>query len=416
MTLASKKKKRNHARVRPAPTEQEERSTATTRARASSAGRAHNDPLQASAAVADFATTLHAPEMLKRGGPTARARSAVARGSTAANAAAQAAKQGKGHVAELHVAAHFTADSGVKGQGLRCDVNAIQNHPRADLEVRHGSAAVADVQIGIGGTRYTSDKIRTSDADKIVVSGEALRELRSKGETPPPHVADHLTLGDVTSGPVSARQCEDTANAAILDALGVRQASARPCPIRAGLNAGTRSALFTGFASLGFGIAQGLVSGEPPGEHTIKRALKDAWDAFISSALQTFIMTKKYAATAGAAFESNLLHGLTKAAVWAGAAADFLISLAKELLAWFRGETDFAGLMQRLLARAFEVAGGALVCALALKAFGSLPPLFLMLVTAAAMALGSSIGRQLSDWALGAQAAMTERRFAPVTA
>jgi hypothetical protein len=91
-----------------------------------------NFPFQAADAVARAAVRRYGPGHLERGGPAGRARNEILRGRSVADAATIASRQGKGHVAELRVAAELSLRSGLAGRPYNSRPNPRANDPHID--------------------------------------------------------------------------------------------------------------------------------------------------------------------------------------------------------------------------------------------------------------------------------------------
>lgn len=65
--------------------------------------------------VVDTAVRVHGPSFLDRGGPLNRAFSEILRGAIPADAAAIAARQGKGHIGELRLSRNTRLEAACSG-------------------------------------------------------------------------------------------------------------------------------------------------------------------------------------------------------------------------------------------------------------------------------------------------------------
>jgi len=100
------------------------------------------NPMRAAAGLTDAALQQHGVEYLRRGGAVGRALSELKKGASPEVAAATAAVFGKGHVAEMRLAAEQTIDAGLRDLPFFTQPNSIANHPHADLIVRDAGRVV----------------------------------------------------------------------------------------------------------------------------------------------------------------------------------------------------------------------------------------------------------------------------------
>lgn len=363
-----------------------------------SPSRSRNAPLEAADGLVQVAVRKHAPHMLERGGSLGRARKSVARGSSKSAAAAQAAKQGKGLVAEVQQAVTFTVDSGLKGMPHQCQPNAQSNHAHADLNIVKNGKHAATVQVGVGSVRYARGKARTSRADQVVVGKDALAELRSNGDPAAARLTDRVQFEDVTAQPASEIEVGQVATETLTDMLNGRRAAPAQLVFNAAAKGGVKSAITAGVSELVFAAIDRVLCGTPVDTTVIKRTLKAAWDGFLQGSVQTYVVAQRYLDIAKDALDSQLLHGLSKCVVWAGALAEFLIAVAKDVLAWMKGELEFGELLRRAGAKAVEALGGAAGALIVLQLGSGLSGLLLTLAILGAAWVGSILARSLGEW------------------
>lgn len=123
-----------------------------------------SNPLRTAEGLAEASVRRHCPAFLTRGGAVGRARAELARGLNAADAAAVAAKWGKGHAAELRLASEHSLDAAIRELPFQTRPNALANDPHVDLEVFENKQLADTVQVGVGNVSYLRRKALTSCA------------------------------------------------------------------------------------------------------------------------------------------------------------------------------------------------------------------------------------------------------------
>ncbi len=354
--------------------------------------KATSDPLATAKALSAIAVERHASHVLHRGGAPAKAASAHGRGVAPSVAAANAAQQAKGHLAELELAATFTADSGVRLLPAICRINAKANARHADLEVVEGCVVKATVQVGTGSAKYLGSKVRQSQADQVVVDRDALTELGAAGMTTPA-TSDRVRHSGAQSTPVRAASLQRRATELLTANLEGRGRSGLPPWFGHACVAGVR----TSVVSVVIDAVRRLVRGEPIDFEAIVEVLRGAWDAFLKGTTQAALAARHYLLRAKEAFDATLLHKTTRLGAWFGAIASFLIDTAKDLLAWARGQIALEEVFERGRRRAFECLGSAMAAVLTLWLFAGLPALLLAAFVCVGGALGAGFGGHVHD-------------------
>lgn len=116
------------------------------------------NPLRTADALAEASVRHHGPAFLTRGGALGRAFSEMARGLDPEDAAAVAAKWGKGHAAELRLASEHSLDAAIRELPFLTRPNKIANARHADLEIVERRRVADTVQVGVGSVSYISAK------------------------------------------------------------------------------------------------------------------------------------------------------------------------------------------------------------------------------------------------------------------
>lgn len=343
----------------------------------------------------------HAAPMLERGGPMQRAANAVKRGKSVPDAAKVASVQGKGHVAEAHHAIGYSLDAGMKGFDSHCQPNARPNDPHADLFITMPDGSCRTVQVGVGGEKYLLQKVRKTKARHLVVNKEALPAVSAKcnpGDTRPTDCIEHL---GATSTPASASESADMATSVMTERLEGPAPTRGGYVARATLRGGLQAAAFSGVTTLCFSVIDRVARGQTCDGSEIRNALRAAWDGFVGGALQSYILAKAYFAKAKATIDGILVNRLGRAIPWAGALAEFLIALGKDILRWMQGEIEFNDVLVNAGAKAVEVLVVACCVSTILSVFATAPTILLALLALGAAWFGSKFGSDLGESLFG---------------
>ena len=86
-----------------------------------------SNTLRLTGGLADVSVHQYGPAFLRRGGPIGRGLSEVSRGRSASEAAAIAAKSGKGHIAELRLASEHCLDAAIRDLPILTRPNPAAN-------------------------------------------------------------------------------------------------------------------------------------------------------------------------------------------------------------------------------------------------------------------------------------------------
>jgi hypothetical protein len=356
-----------------------------------------NSPTTAAESLVGAALQQYGPGMLRRGGAAQRASKAAANGTPPAKAAAIAAKQGKGTIAETRLAIDMSVRSGLHGKGFTCRPNPCSNDPHVDLQLCFSTGSVAGtVQVGTGRPSYVQRK-QASRADQVVVSTDSLRHLRAKDQGAAPTLHDRVQFDGVSSAPFSGKQVEHESASILAGMLNHLKPVSFGTQVKFSLRAGSQCSLMGGISTLVLRAFERLARGEALDKSLIDEAFREAIDAFVHGSLQSFLVVRIFVYKATPAFDGQLLRWLGKCSVWAGAFADLLIHLVKDFLSWCREEIDLEELTRRACVKLVEVlsAGAAALLALALGA--GLPSLLLAVLIFAAVWVGGVVGRELGE-------------------
>jgi hypothetical protein len=356
---------------------------------------AHLFPFQSANAVATAAVRQYGRGFLERGGPIGRARAEFARGASLQSAVAVAARQGKGHVAELRLAAEHSLDCGLRGHDYHTAPNRLANDPHRDLEIwdRHGKV-VNDAQVGVGSDRYLRRKILRSQARQVIVNSEAHDALGRAGDLAHSLSSDHLEHRGTSSGSLSGgrvhEEAEDILEAALLETPSVPEWF----KVSISLSAAMSATVVTFARSLLVGAVERLHSGQPFDRSLVENAFRSGIPAFAKGGVQSYLLVNRFLGAAGPGFDGRLLSKLGKTAAVASAIAEVVVDTAMEVLACLRGEIDFAELCRRTLMAVVSAGGALLAFAVAARATTGLHPWLSMLLTALAALAGAHLARK----------------------
>ncbi len=345
----------------------------------------------AAAALAKAAVVQHAPAALTRGGPVQRAARLVEDGFSVPEAAGIAAKQGKGHVAEIHQSASFTA---MAAAGLRPHTarpNPRANDPIDDVQVRRGGRTRTGAQVKVGSAAYVRRAALKSRAKQLVVNEEAFEAV---SELLPVHASKRLTYRSSNADVLSADECHRVAADAITESLS-------GCASQIGLwvacaRAGARS----GLESFTFSVLQDLVAAllrqeAIDAKGAIARGLSQGARAGTRGCLQSYLLVQRFATSARARFSERLLHRIGRSTIVMGAIAEVLIETAVDLHAVLTKKMTFEDLLRRFGVHAITAAGGVAGVALAVHLARDHDPLIQFGAALLGGFLGSAAGREL---------------------
>ena len=356
-----------------------------------------NNPLVAAGSLASAAVLHYSPAHLARGGPLNRAARELRRGRSPGAAAAIAARQGKGHVAEVRQAAEFTLNSAVLDEPFMASPNLAANDPQIDVEVWSDQGRVTGAQIGVGRPAYIAPKIRRSLAPQVVVNKETRDHLIDMYPDLEQLSTDRLSHEDVGASPLSGERAEEDAREIIESYLEGKPALGVAAALAISAGSGLSSFVSSAGVSLLFDLVESLRRGTSLPADALDRACRAGARSGARTSLQTFLMVNKFLSTARRAYDAKLLHAVGRGATWTGAVADVVVSTAVDVVAWARKEITFEELLKRAGVHVFSAAGAAAGVVMALALTRRAPP-WLRVITCAGFAwAGGSAGRALGE-------------------
>ena len=347
--------------------------------------------------IADLAVHQHGPGFLERGGPANRARSVFSKGGTPKTAARVAARQGKGHVAEVRVAAELSLDSGLRGRPFDASLNEVANHPHEDVLVHHGRRMVNTAQVGVGSARYLARKARRSRANQLVINNEVLDAVNDDWDGSSLFATDTLRHEETRSSKLSGTKAEHDA-ASMLESMIMDEPTVS-FRLKASVVFGSGVVGFaTSFGrSLLFQAVHRLHSNLPFDDSMISNAMKSGVDALKRTSLATWIQVSRFLEHAGPAFNGRLLRALGGSAAIAGAIAEVVVVTARDVVAWIKNEIPFEELLRRFGVHAFSAAGALVGGAVMLKLTAGAPGWLTVLLTAVGAAGAGYFGFKLGE-------------------
>jgi hypothetical protein len=350
-------------------------------------------PLASSRALADVATILHAPHILTRGGPYQRSLNLVARGADPFTASAMAAAQGKGHVAELSQAAHYTSTAAALGQSLRARPNPVANDPRTDVEVLRRRTRTLGSQLKVGSPAYVRRAVRAGRYQHLIVNVEAIEGVAGE-----PGVMDRLEHRGIAAPQVTASECESTATEALarmlLDEDTVTQLDALTLSARAGVHDGLLSFALGLVGQVSHSVFRGVAF---DGHAAIHAALGGAARAAARTGIETWMLLQRFVEKARAAFSSRLLQRIAGSRVVTSAIAEVILETAIDIVDVLRGRMSFDDLLRRFGVHVTTAAGAAVGVAAGLALTRGMPWWASALAAVLGGYAGSTVGRQIGE-------------------
>jgi len=356
-----------------------------------------NNPIIAIKGLADAAVFKHGPQFLKRGGPVNRALSEFCRGSSPDEAAAIAAQQGKGHVAELRLASEQTLSSGLLGKPYRSRLNPVVNDPHVDIEVLRSETRVNDAQVGVGSARYLARKARKSRASQVVVNKETRKILKNNDEFAYKRTSASLVHDGTSSDTLSGSRAEDEASYILERIILGKPEISFLSKLDIACSQGARSFVGTFGTSLLYDVVDRLNRGAPFDSTMIERALRIGANSGLRTAIQSYTLVDAFLEKAGNTFRSRLLHAAGRSTLWAGAVADIVVSTSIEIVDWIKGSISFEELLRRTGVHITTAGGATLGVALVLPLCSRLPWWASIIVCIGAGWAGCKIGRKVGD-------------------
>jgi hypothetical protein len=364
-----------------------------------------NFPFQAASAVGRVAVRKFGPKHLERGGPAARARNEVLRGRSIADAAAIAARQGKGHVAELRIATEHCLHSGLTERPYHSAPNARANDPHIDVQVRSGRRLVNGAQVGVGHPTYLRRKVRRSKAPQVVINSEAREVFQHEGDVAFELSSDSLVHDDTRSNSLSAVTVESEARDVLEGVLLETPSVPEFFKLSVAVAAGVEASVLAAGRSLLFGVVSRLYAGQPLDRRMVEDAFEVGQDAFMKGGIQAYVLVSRFLERAGKAFNGRLLRAIGGGTVVAGALAEVIVVAAKNLIACLRNEITFEEVCRRVGVAAFSAAGSVAGLAIALRATRGMHPLLQLILCAIGAAGGGYGGHKLGSYLLPEHAA-----------
>jgi len=351
-------------------------------------------PVHVAEALVSVAVRQYGPSFLDRGGPVNRARAEVSRGRSTADAARLAAKQGKGHMAELRVASEHTIDSGLRGSLLESRPNAVANDPVADIEVLLMGKRISGAQVGVGSPAYIRNKVNTSRASKIVVNSEARNSFANSDKLAYDRSSDRLHHEGTTSSPLRSAQVEDEATRTLEGVLLSSPNVPSFFQLEVVATAGMKSAASSFSRTLLLRVVERLHRGMALDRELVDEAIGAGVDGFFKASVQTYLQTSQFLDVAGACFDSRLLKKLGGRVVIASAIADVVIETARDIISWVRGELTFEDVARRAGVTICASGGAVAGWVLASRTAAGMGPIAALALTLA----GSWAGARLGEW------------------
>ena len=356
-----------------------------------------NIPPLVAEVLGDLAVRQHAESFLTRGGGVGRAQSELRKGLPIADAARIAAKQAKGHGAEIRQAAELTTEAGWTYQPYRGRPNKVANDPHIDVEVVRGHQRVNGAQLGVGSPKYLARKARLSKAPQVVVNSEAREELDALDPVAFARTADRLAHDGTRARVLRGKQVEEETRQSLERSLRGETAVGTSVKFGRAAGAGANSFVLNFGKGMLFEVVEALALGRKIDPDRVKRILADSGESAVRTALQTYATVEHYLSQAGAAYQGKLLHAASRRAVWIGAVVDVIVSTAKDVVRWFHGEITFEDVLRRAGVSVCAAGGGAMAAVLAAQVCRGLPPWLLIPLVLLAGWGGTKLGSKAGE-------------------
>lgn len=355
------------------------------------------NPMRAAAGLTDAALQHYGTEYLRRGGAVGRALSEVRKGATPEAAASVAAVFGKGHAAEIRLAAEQSIDAGLRNLPYFTQPNVVANHPHADLLLRDRGRVALTVQVGVGGVGYLKAKAKASQAEVVVVPSDVKTKLCADKHPACQRVTDRVSYRGSSSGGLDSELVIEDAKAILVRAIEAdsRVGELRKWSIAA--TGGIGAAVDSFGTSLLYEAVERLWKNQPFEWGMVERAAMSAGKAGVRSALQTYLAVDDFLIHARRAFNARILQKVARGVVWTGAVADVVVSTAVEVWRWLKQEISFEELLRRFGVHATAAAGGAAGAAAGLALTAGSPAWVSVLVVLGLGFVGWNLGRALGE-------------------
>ncbi len=311
-------------------------------------------------AIGNAAVSQHGEWFLKRGGSLGRARSEVQKGNTIPFAAVTAARQGKGHMAELRQAAELTTNAGWTFQPYWSRPNPVANDPHIDLEVLKGPVRVNGAQVGVGRPEYLAQKAQRSMAPQVVINTEAREEMRQRYPDAFARTTDHISHNDTRAHPLSGERAEEEARQILEHSLRGEPMLGLGAKAGLAVGAGAQSFIWSFGQGMLFEVVEAIAQGRGIDPARVKQVLAGSAENAARTILQTSLLVENFLTKAGTAYKGKLLHAAARRTVLVGAVVDVIISTAKDVVKWIQHEISFEDLLRRAGVNVFSAGGAAL--------------------------------------------------------
>jgi hypothetical protein len=355
-------------------------------------------PFAPAEALGEVATAHYAPPAFERGGPLGRAVRLVEQGLAPAEAAAVAAKQGKGHLAEVIQSARFGANSGVTRGRFRARPNPVPNDPVNDVHVLRGRRRVGGAQVKMGSRAYVLRSLKKGAYGTTIVNAEVFAGLEQDGYADVYDVTDRLDHGGTEAVPLRAEDCEREA-ASLLTRVLIGDPTVSQLDLllqagKAGFRDGAVNAALTFVGQLVYSVWRGERFDVSDG---LRRAVQSSGRAFIRTTIQTRALMEQFVSKARHAFSDRLIHRVARSSLVVGAFAEVVVEVASDLIRVLRRELTFEDLLRRLGVHVVTAAGGVAGASLAAALVRGGPWWLQAIAMLVGGLLGAQSGRRLGQ-------------------
>jgi len=349
--------------------------------------------------LSDAAVQHHGPAYLRRGGSVGRAEGFQRRGWAPEAAAAEAARlQGKGHAAELRLAAEMSTAAGLFADASVTRPNRLANALHIDVEVMERGRCTNGAQVGVGSPQYLRQKALRSAAPQVVINCEAREIMVSSDGVLCARTSDRMSHRNLRSSTLSEERATDDARLVLARALAGSAELDFLARCDIALDAGARSSLGSAASSILIDLVEQVWRGQAiDGGRLVQRALSSAARGFCATGIQTYALTSQFLTRAGDEFRGHILRRVSQGAAWAGFVADFIVATALDVVRCAKDEISFDDLLRRAGVTACAAGGAALCIAAVLPVVAGLHPLVQLLMVGLGGYLGNRGGRALGE-------------------
>ncbi len=346
----------------------------------------------------DIATAHYGPAMLERGGPAARARRVHAAGADVTIAAVTAAKQGKGHIAELSQALSFEVDAALRASPFDARPSPLANDSKADLEVLFGDERVRGPQVKVGSLKYVRRAIRSKKYDDLIIDGDAYQALSGELNVAGQQMADRLEHDRVAASQLVANECNEQAVEVLERMLEGHPAVGAVRLLTRSFGAGARDGLIVFAGDLAWGVVKKVIDRQNIDfAELLQGAARKGCRAVAKTTVQTGMLLSEFLGQAREIFEHRLVRRIAGSTVAVGVIAEVIVEAAIDVIAVVRGELAPDLLLPRVGVHALTAVGGGAAVALVLTATRGAPWWFTALLAAGLGVLGAKAGRALGE-------------------